>query len=93
MTDKIEIETIKAGMILTISTGDYSCYSVHGVFRALKDITQEDYESFNVANTGYFDPSKVLAKMATLGYIEDVESTELHLGGYETLLPEIYERD
>lgn len=87
---KIEINTIKAGTLLTISTGCYSDYNVHGVFRVLKDITQEDYESFRVEDDSYCDLDDVLAKMATLGYIEDVESTELHLGLYGELEPEIY---
>lgn len=89
MTDKIEINIIKAGTLLTISTGCYSDYSVHGVFRVLKDITQEDYESFRVEDDGWCDLSEVIAKMATLGYIENVESTELHLGSYGELEPYI----
>ena len=91
---KIQIETIKAGTLLTISTGEYSDYNVHGVFRVLKDITQDDYDAFRVEDgDAYCDISVTLAKMVTSGYIEDVPSTELHLGAYGELDPEIYHKD
>ena len=91
---KIKIATIKAGTLLTISTGEYSDYHVHGVFRVLKDITQDDYDSFRVEDEDRFsDPSDAIARMAILGYIEDVPSTELHLGSYGELDPEIYHKD
>lgn len=91
---KIQIETIKAGTLLTISTGEYSDYNVHGVFRVLKDITQDDYDAFRVEDEdAYCDISVTLAKMMTSGYIEDVPSTELHLGAYGELDPEIYHKD
>lgn len=89
---KIQIETIKAGTLLTISTGEWSDYNVHGVFRVLKDITQDDYDAFRVEDE-YCDVANVLARMATSGYIEDVPSTELHLGSYGELEPKIYHKD
>lgn len=91
---KIQIETIKAGTLLTISTGEYSDYNVHGVFRVMKDITQDDYDAFRVEDeNGFCDVANVLARMATSGYIEDVPSTELHLGSYGELDPKIYHED
>lgn len=88
------IETIKSGTLLTVSTGEYSDYSVHGVFRALKDITYEDLREARKAQPGeydeYCDIKQIIAFLATQGYIEDVPSLELHLGAYGELDPTIY---
>lgn len=86
---KIEINTIKAGTLLTISTGAWSDYHVHGVFRVLKDITQDDYEQFRLNDENEYDLHMCIAKMFRSGYIEDVPSVELHLGDGSDLDPMI----
>ena len=88
--EETRINTIPAGTMLTISTDCYSSYEVHGVFRVLKDITHEDYKRFRPADDDdYEELSGVIAQMARQGFIEDVESLELHLGDYGKLEPTI----
>lgn len=86
MSDRMEI--IPAGSLLTVSTGEYSDYSVHGVFRAVKDIDAsqlldewiaahpEEEESY------CFEYGNFLADVVRQGLLEPIESWEWHLADY-----------
>ena len=84
---KIEV-VIPAGSLLTVSTGEYSDYSVWGVFRALKDIDaqalREQWLADHPEQTApyQFNEYKFFAWVASQGVVEAVPSAVWHLGDY-----------
>ena len=89
MTEFTKIETIiPAGAYLTVSTGEYSDYSVSGVFRALKNIDADALRAQwlkdhpdNIEHYR-FDEDAFLAWVAKEGFLEPVPSFEWHLCDY-----------
>jgi hypothetical protein len=79
---------IPAGKILMLSSGEYSDYSVMGVFRTLKPITQDVYSAMRdacfSASPGYdrYEVGKAAPWLIVNGYVEEVEHEELYLGDY-----------
>ena len=77
---------IPAGTIFTISTGTYSDFYVHGVFRAVVDIDTnillEEWLSVHPdQKEGFrFDQSGFIELIVRRGMIEQVESMEWFLG-------------
>lgn len=84
------IIALQPGAVLMLSTGEYSDYSFSGPFRVLKPLT------FNAAllaelkadwkpeyEWDKFSCSAVAGRLATLGYVEDMEATEIHVGSYD----------
>lgn len=84
-----EQEPIPAGAIFTVTSGEYSDFGVDGVFRARKEIPAErlrdEYLEGNPERRGHhsFDERGFLAFLVRGGYIDQVESWELYLGGYD----------
>lgn len=83
MTQKMEI--IPAGSLLTISTGEYSDYSIHGVFRAIHNIDAETLrlrwlaDHPEEAERYRFNAMAFLAAATKAGLVEQVECWEWHL--------------
>lgn len=79
---------IAAGSLFVITTGEYSDYTISGVFRALKEIDTEQLlaEWFETnpkqKGLGYFHESEFLAHLTRLGLFETVESREFHFGSH-----------
>jgi len=77
---------IPAGSLLTITTGEYSDYTVHGVFRAIKDLDVDALKAEwllvhpNQAENYKFSAVAFLAHIANL--LEPVECFEWHLADY-----------
>ena len=87
-----KIETIiTAGALFTVTTGDYSDYSVRGVFRALQDIEAEslraDYlQRYPNEETNYeFNEHKFMAYLLTLKLVEELHHFEFHLSNYSSI--------
>lgn len=82
------MEVIRAGSLLIVSTGEYSDYSVDGVFRAKSDIDPEALRSEWLAlhpeqTVRYcFRDEQFLAWVAGKGLLEPIDCTEWHLGDY-----------
>jgi hypothetical protein len=79
---------IPAGSTFTVSTGEYSDYSVHGVFRALKDIDPDKLlagyleKHPDEAENYAFNESKFLGEAFRSGLFEHVPSFDWHLCDY-----------
>lgn len=79
---------IPPGSLLTVSTGCYSNYIVHGVFRALKPVDADALRSVwltahpDEAEAYSFDEYAFLAWVAAEGYLEALPSFEWHLADY-----------
>jgi hypothetical protein len=84
---KYQIE-IPAGKLFIVSTGEYSDYSVSGLFRAkaeLKpdDLLEEYLTQHPEERDGYnADFDRFVAWLTGRGLIEGVEHAEWHLGSY-----------
>jgi len=82
---------IPAGATFTVSTGEYSDYSVHGVFRALKDIDPQKLADDwlekhpDEARDFGFNESKFLGEAFRAGLFEHVPSFEWHLCDYSRI--------
>lgn len=82
---------IPAGVTFTVSTGEYSDYLVHGVFRALKDIDpQKLAENWlqkhpDEAQNYTFNERKFLGEAFRAGLFEHVPSFEWHLSNYSKI--------
>lgn len=79
---------IPAGALFTVSTGEYSEYTVWGVFRAKQDIdTAAELAEWLKAHPDqkedyHFDEKQFFADVTRRGLIEDVPSYEWHLAEY-----------
>ena len=79
---------ITKGELLTLATGEYSDYSVRGVFRALSDFDPQEqiakFISENPQDDGdnYYDLSEFIGWVARSGLLEPVDSREWHIGSY-----------
>jgi hypothetical protein len=82
---------IPAGALFTITTGDYSDYSIHGVFRALREINADALQETWLTNhpeqrVHYnFREDEFLAWIAREGYMEAVNCFEWHLCDYSSV--------
>ncbi len=80
--------TIAKDMIFTISRGDYSCYEVMGVFRALADINTvellEEYLTFNPEQRAdhSFREDHFLGFCYGKGLFEQIYAREWFLGDF-----------
>lgn len=87
---------IGKGDLLTIATGEYSDYSVLGVFRALKqfnpDVEVKRYKDSHPTEDGdeYRELSDFVAWLGAEGLVETVPSREWHIGSYGRLEPFVY---
>ena len=83
-TDK-KAEIIPAGSLLTITTGAYSDYTVHGVFRALVNIDSEalriQWFTEHPEQTERYSERLYLGWIARKGLIEPVDCFEWYLNG------------
>src|SRR6266568_4284315 len=85
-----DVERIEVGEIFIISNGEFSEYSVFGIYRALREINVavvieicKRYEyivDFIYAPINCTDFYKILADLVTKGYCEKLESKEIYLG-------------
>jgi len=79
---------IPAGSLLTVTTGVYSDYSVHGVFKALQDIDANILRAqwfvlHPEQAEGYrFDEDAFLGWLARLNFIEALDCFEFHMSDY-----------
>lgn len=79
---------IPAGSLLTISTGEYSDYSVWGVFKALDEIDADalrsEYLALHPDQAGRytFNTTEFVAWVSRKGLLEPVPSFEWHLGTF-----------
>jgi hypothetical protein len=80
---------IPQGAIFTATSGEYSDFSIRGVFRALKEIdvdkTMEIYQKHRTKREGISngpDKDEVLAYLVRAEYIEQLEAWELYFGSY-----------
>jgi hypothetical protein len=77
---------IPKGAIFTITTGVYSDYSVHGVFRAKEDIDVETLRDLWIVahpdqqEDYYFNEIEFLASLS--GILEPIDAFEWHLSNY-----------
>ena len=82
---------IPVGAIFTVSTGVYSDYSVHGVFRALQDIDPKKLADDwlekhpDEAENYCFNGSKFLGEAFRAGLFEHMSSFEWHLCDYSKI--------
>jgi len=82
---------IPAGATFTVSTGEYSDYGVHGVFRALKDIDPAKLAADwlkkhpDQAESYQFDERKFLGEAFRAGLFEHIPSFEWHLCDYSRI--------
>jgi hypothetical protein len=80
--------------MLMLSTGEYSDYQVHGVFRPLRDFVIGDalaqFKAQFVPEPDAYsnepDPQDFLGWLCASGYIENAGVAEIHLGCYGELL-------
>lgn len=88
--------TIPAGTIVTMTTGEYSNYSIIGAFRAIKDITHDDIERAKREIEerpnrdemyGYELYTAFIAVLVISGFLEDIPSAEIYLGDYGRIDP------
>lgn len=82
MMDKMPL---KKGTIVVISSGEYSDYYVNGVVKIAKDCNFNDA----IKEVGKTNTYSLMVKLLKAGYIEDVEYTEVHLGSYGEIYPQI----
>ena len=79
---------IKHGQILIVSSGAYSDYGVHGVYRALttfdeKEVLNDYLETWPEQAEDYgFDASLYLTWLCDMRLLEQREVTEYYLGEY-----------
>ena len=82
--------TIPAGMIFTVTSGEYSDHMVHGVFRALRDISPDDLlaeylkDNPHEAKPYRFNETRFLSAAYRGGLIECVECMAWDIGAYST---------
>jgi hypothetical protein len=90
MPEKLQT-VIPSGSLFTMTTGVYSDYTVHGVFKALKDINIEElkskwaYDHPEELNSYNFKEFKFFGSLFKDKYFECVDSVELHLGDYSRI--------
>lgn len=77
---------IPAGSLLTVSTGEYSDYSVRGVFRAKSDIDADALRQewlkdnpVNEENYWFFNEDQFLGWVCRLGLLDPVDCFEWHI--------------
>jgi hypothetical protein len=80
---------LKAGDALILETGEYSDFSYSGPFRVLKPLRlsqallDECRAAFLPSYPGAeFRPDDIGAALNRLGYVEDMETTSVHVGSY-----------
>jgi len=87
-TPKSQDAEREAPVLILLSTGKYSAYSVQGAFRPLRDFTMgEAADAFRAQfkpehDWSQPDPYAFAAWLVTAGYIEDAPTNEVHLGSY-----------
>ena len=85
----------KAGALLLITTGEYSDYYPHGIFRAVRDFNIKETVALYIEREKpdteeySFEFDKLVAWLSREGYVEDVQHTELWLGAYSNLAEEL----
>ena len=83
-----KLRKIIKGETLIVSSGEYSDYMVHGLFKALQDFEPEEflkeYLELNPEEKEryQFEERKFVAFMSSKGVIEDMPNCEFHLGSY-----------
>lgn len=70
-----QMQKIPSGALLTVSTGEYSDYTVQGVFRALKEIDADALRKFYL----HISSQDFLAVLVRDGYLEPINSFEFYL--------------
>lgn len=82
-------EEYKVGSYVTVECGEYSDFYVLSVVKVLKPITEEVFKemadfSLNVVSPKYstYDTSQALSYLISNGFVEEVETTSMHLGSY-----------
>ena len=86
----IKIVPIPKGKLLTVSSGIYSDYTVHGIFRATKEIDLEVLRAAYLernpeqAERYMFREEQFLNELTRDGFLEPLESWEMYLGEYST---------
>ncbi|MDA8251089.1 MAG: hypothetical protein M0Z28_18225 [Rhodospirillales bacterium] len=87
MNWKAKMQPIPSGSLFTISTGEYSDYTVGGVFRAKAEIDPEALRAEwlmahpDQAQSYRFQDYKFLGWIASKGLLEPIDCIEWHLGG------------
>ena len=89
---------LTAGKLVTFTSGEYSCYSMHGTFVALETVTREQAEEVASAlrakaeaeeeKTGWYDGDlheEFQAELIRKGWLVSVDNTEHHIGSYSYL--------
>ena len=85
-----KMRVIKAGEMLTVTTGEYSDYSVHGVFEAVNDIDTEALKECWLSEhpeqreEHRFQDGLFLGWVFRQGCLRPISTIEWHLGSYGT---------
>ena len=80
--------SIPKGMLFTVTSGEYSDYQVHGVFRALEEINADELKAQWIAmdksrgEPYHFNDTGFIAWIAKSGLLEPVDSLEFFVGAY-----------
>ena len=79
--------------IVVLSNGEYSDYSIEGVFKVKKELNQEVlstiWEELN-KGTVYISYSDLVMLLLSEGYVERIEYKEIYLGAYNDIKLELY---
>jgi hypothetical protein len=87
------MEKINKGTVVVFTSGEYSDFSINGVFVAIQDITKEHYAeaATEELKKGMYrqDEYTVLANLVKMGLLVDVESVQVYLGAYGSVQSEL----
>lgn len=94
MDDKFEKFGLRAGRLVAFSAGEYSDYSINGVFVVLKDLSDDAMEGLISAlkekypsEWGMYGKAQAgfIPELIRRGHLLDVEYSEVHIGSYSDL--------
>lgn len=86
-----KIDRYERGEQILITQGEYSDYSVYGLFNVCRDFVVQDVVAEWLASEGIeldqynTDLDKLLGFLNSKGYVADAPHRELYLGAYSTL--------
>lgn len=92
--DKFEEFGLRAGRLVAFSVGEYSDYSISGAFVVLKDLCDEEMRKIRLdlitrytQEIGSYGEAqrRFIPELIRMGYLLDVEYSEVHIGSYSDL--------
>lgn len=88
MNDKPIRKALTAGKLTMFSSGEWSDYTIQGVYVALKDLTLDELKAKSAPLvSGAFDDDlySVEAMLVREGYLLEVDVTEVYVGDYDRI--------